>query len=601
MKHLFLAALLFPSTALALTNPGIILPVADPCLQVELGKTGTTCLQGSILRPTEDSTLTMEGSFTLTAQGVAESRSNVFVYILDYANDPLGTPNEIPYEAVADAYGSFSLDITFPRTGRFGVIAYYETQTERLGDDATFLQVTGSPVVQFRTGTPPPAATAQCGDGTLEGTEQCDDGNTASGDGCSSLCRLERADLCGNGTVDPGEACDDGNEDESDNCTNSCRRPWFCGDGTVNSGEQCDDGNRNLYDGCDGNCRIEIPPDCDTLVDYTTSFTNTAGAGGQIVRGAGSPHGYFLLAEQPAEAGLIALIRQSLIETVLEEVAKEVCALSPTNPPTDAEIESALTTLGFIAYLPGGGPSPITRAEVKASVVSAVSGGCSAAMEQGMDPIYGTSINEDTISAVLNNGAFNHDQCQCGTKVCSLQWISGNSPLVFVTSAEQQVVSIRAHRTGGVITLADPPTDGTWTVVAGPASTPLYYEFFPKLPSPAPEQGWVVPTNAVERTLLLLLTSHGFDADEARAFIARDVSGKLPQAPFTAIRVMDEETLDAELPLSVHPEPERMERFHFVLSPSAEPVSLVPPELPYHEESAKTGVRVREFGATIER
>ena len=35
------------------------------------------------------------------------------------------------------------------------------------------------------------AAAPVCGDGALDGSEQCDDGNTASGDGCSSSCRLE--------------------------------------------------------------------------------------------------------------------------------------------------------------------------------------------------------------------------------------------------------------------------------------------------------------------------------------------------------------------------------------------------------------------------
>jgi TonB family protein len=35
------------------------------------------------------------------------------------------------------------------------------------------------------------AAAPVCGDGALDASEQCDDGNTASGDGCSSTCRLE--------------------------------------------------------------------------------------------------------------------------------------------------------------------------------------------------------------------------------------------------------------------------------------------------------------------------------------------------------------------------------------------------------------------------
>jgi cysteine-rich repeat protein len=34
----------------------------------------------------------------------------------------------------------------------------------------------------------------RCGDGRLASSEQCDDGNTTSGDGCSSVCMIERAD-----------------------------------------------------------------------------------------------------------------------------------------------------------------------------------------------------------------------------------------------------------------------------------------------------------------------------------------------------------------------------------------------------------------------
>jgi cysteine-rich repeat protein len=54
-----------------------------------------------------------------------------------------------------------------------------------------------------------PVDAPRCGDGILTSGEQCDDGNTASGDGCSATCVLERR--CGNGIVDPGETCDDGN------------------------------------------------------------------------------------------------------------------------------------------------------------------------------------------------------------------------------------------------------------------------------------------------------------------------------------------------------------------------------------------------------
>jgi len=43
---------------------------------------------------------------------------------------------------------------------------------------------------------------AVCGDGTLNAGEQCDDGNTADGDGCSSLCKLEAT-----GETEPNDTC----------------------------------------------------------------------------------------------------------------------------------------------------------------------------------------------------------------------------------------------------------------------------------------------------------------------------------------------------------------------------------------------------------
>jgi TonB family protein len=39
--------------------------------------------------------------------------------------------------------------------------------------------------------TPAPALAPVCGDRSVDISEQCDDGNTASGDGCSSTCRIE--------------------------------------------------------------------------------------------------------------------------------------------------------------------------------------------------------------------------------------------------------------------------------------------------------------------------------------------------------------------------------------------------------------------------
>lgn len=70
-----------------------------------------------------------------------------------------------------------------------------------------------------------------CGQGPgVPPCEQCDDGNTASGDGCSALCRTEIRPVtlgsCGNGIIDRQdlEECDDGNRTAGDGCSPYCRR-----------------------------------------------------------------------------------------------------------------------------------------------------------------------------------------------------------------------------------------------------------------------------------------------------------------------------------------------------------------------------------------
>jgi cysteine-rich repeat protein len=102
---------------------------------------------------------------------------------------------------------------------------------------------------------------SSCGDGKLNTSavppEQCDDGNATSGDGCSSVCRLEH---CGNGAVDNGEDCDGllGLQP----CSPTCHQER-CGNGILDHDlalgidEQCDDGNTTDGDGCSASCRLE--------------------------------------------------------------------------------------------------------------------------------------------------------------------------------------------------------------------------------------------------------------------------------------------------------------------------------------------------------
>ncbi len=70
-----------------------------------------------------------------------------------------------------------------------------------------------------------------CGDGIVQGGEECDDGNTVSGDGCSSICRLERVSPnCGNNIWEPdqGEECDGTDTPAGEQCTPNCRLLRTC-------------------------------------------------------------------------------------------------------------------------------------------------------------------------------------------------------------------------------------------------------------------------------------------------------------------------------------------------------------------------------------
>ncbi|GEM_PF-3087554 len=61
-----------------------------------------------------------------------------------------------------------------------------------------------------------------CGNGVKEGTEECDDGNTINGDGCSSICKIEK---CSDGTL-------------LNQCSST--KPKFCSNGNlINKASQC--------------------------------------------------------------------------------------------------------------------------------------------------------------------------------------------------------------------------------------------------------------------------------------------------------------------------------------------------------------------------
>ena len=155
----------------------------------------------------------------------------------------------------------------------------------------------------------------RCGDGIKNGHEECDDGNTVSGDGCSSICRIEccvypepvcpafggcRETVCGNGVLTSNEVCDDGNTVGGDGCSADCQavEPGFhcgapgkkctpiCGDHVLNGTETCDDGNIVDGDGCSAYCLTEAGWDCSSGVCVQVSTVD----GGAFNSGVHGPY-----------------------------------------------------------------------------------------------------------------------------------------------------------------------------------------------------------------------------------------------------------------------------------------------------------------------
>ncbi len=88
-----------------------------------------------------------------------------------------------------------------------------------------------------------------CGDGVKGGIEECDDGNPASGDGCSTDCKVEagctdgekrcsgtRIQTCSNGIWGKAERCAEENQ-ECNSSSGSCEAVTACEDGATS----CDD------------------------------------------------------------------------------------------------------------------------------------------------------------------------------------------------------------------------------------------------------------------------------------------------------------------------------------------------------------------------
>lgn len=77
-----------------------------------------------------------------------------------------------------------------------------------------------------------------CGNGQVDEGEPCEDDNLEDGDGCTSLCEVERGYYCRVLQGDTLSTCS------------------YCGNGILDALEQCDDGNNNSGDGCE-ECRVQ--------------------------------------------------------------------------------------------------------------------------------------------------------------------------------------------------------------------------------------------------------------------------------------------------------------------------------------------------------
>ena len=150
-----------------------------------------------------------------------------------------------------------------------------------------------------------------CGDGLIEPGEECDDGNSASNDGCSSSCQIEKgwscptpgaacvAAKCGDGVVAGSETCDDGNTLSNDGCSSTCQveSGWICptpdqkciakqcGDGIIAGTEQCDDGNNTPNDGCSATCTVEPGFACVTGAGVPESVCHKTTCGDGVKEG----------------------------------------------------------------------------------------------------------------------------------------------------------------------------------------------------------------------------------------------------------------------------------------------------------------------------
>lgn len=122
-------------------------PVENPCRgEVE----GKQCIQAALTNPPGGTVIRIgDPQTTVTLQGVAERGSMTYLYILRASNKQLLTDE--PMEVVAGDDGVFRHRFAANQLGegRYVAAVYYQASLKDPGEDETFLQATGNPMLEF--------------------------------------------------------------------------------------------------------------------------------------------------------------------------------------------------------------------------------------------------------------------------------------------------------------------------------------------------------------------------------------------------------------------------------------------------------------------
>lgn len=167
-------------------------------------------------------------------------------------------------------------------------------------------------------------------------------------------------------------------------------------------------------------------------------------------------------------------------------------------------------------------------------------------------------------------------------------YISGESPILFLYPQKSTAVSITTY---APLIYKDPPSEGnSWKVVADPDGTIedangitrpyLYYEYDPtKVSFAQAKAGFVVATDKVVSFVTNTISSKlELNHAEANALLA-DIQKELPKLKkiaYVKISLIAKSEVDKNLPLSISPRPDTVNRIHILISPLDRKAAIEP-------------------------